>query len=49
MAQTYEPENIASSELFQVRFLIGDTDVTNGMVLEDEEIDWLLTTASSSP
>lgn len=43
MAQTYEPENIAASELFQVRFLIGDTDLNAGMVLQDEEIEWLLT------
>jgi hypothetical protein len=47
MAQTYEVENLATSETFQVRFLIGDTNLTTGMMLEDEEIAWLLSTEAN--
>ena len=47
MAQTYEVENLATDETFQVRFLIGDTNTAAGMVLEDEEIDWLLSTEAN--
>lgn len=42
MAQTYTVEDIATDETYQVRFLVGDTNL-DAMVLQDEEIDWLLT------
>ena len=47
MAQTYEVENISTDETYQVRFLIGDTNLSTGMLLEDEEIDWLLATEAN--
>lgn len=46
MSQTYEPTEIATDETYQVRFLVGDTNVES-MVLQDEEIDWLLTTEAN--
>lgn len=50
MAKTYDPAQLATSEVYQVRFLIGDTNVgtppagpVNRLVLDDAEIAWLLT------
>jgi len=42
MSWTYVPANLATSELFQVRFRLGDT-VETDYQLEDEEITYLLT------
>ena len=47
MAQSYDVANLASDETTQVRFLIGDTNATSGMALEDEEIAWLLSTEAN--
>jgi hypothetical protein len=41
MSWTYVPANLATSELFQVRFRLGDTVETDHQ-LEDEEITYLL-------
>lgn len=41
MAWTYNPTQLATSDLFQVRFLIGDTDSAD-QLLQDEEINFLL-------
>ena len=41
MAWTYNPALLATSSLFQVRFLIGDTDSSDPL-LTDEEINFLL-------
>lgn len=46
MAWNYNPAQLAASELYQVRFLIGDTD-TNDQQLQDEEITFLLTQCGS--
>lgn len=50
MAKTYDPAQLATSQVYQVRFLIGDTLVgtppagpVNRLVLDDAEIAWLLT------
>lgn len=47
MAQNYEVESLATNTTYQVRFLIGDTNVASGMALEDEEIEWLLSTEAN--
>lgn len=39
---SYDASQLAASELYQVRFLIGDTN-TAAHVLADAEIQWLLT------
>lgn len=54
MAKTYDPAQILTDETYQVRFLIGDTDVgtppsgpVNRLILYDEEIDWLISTEAN--
>lgn len=42
MTWTYTPSSLASSALFQVRLLIGDT-LSTDQQLQDEEIDFVLT------
>ena len=46
MAFTYDITQLATSELFQVRFNIGDTD-SNVPLLQDEEINYKLSIATS--
>lgn len=41
MAWTYNPAQLATSPLFQVRLLVGDTDTTDQLVA-DEEINYYL-------
>jgi hypothetical protein len=41
MTTTYVPANLATSNLYQVRFNLGDTDATS-YELQDEEIDWAI-------
>lgn len=41
MSWTYDSTQLAISELYQVRFLIGDTD-TSDQLLSDQEIEYLL-------
>jgi hypothetical protein len=47
MAWTYIPAQLATSSLFQVRFLIGDTDESDPL-LTDEEINFLLAELGSA-
>ena len=42
MTTTYDPTQLATTTLYQVRFYLGDTDDTSWQ-LQDEEIDWALT------
>lgn len=42
MTWTYDATQLEGNELYQARFLIGDTDGGNPLV-EDEEIQWVLT------
>jgi len=42
MSWTYDVADLASSDLFQVRFMIGDTASSNPL-LQDEEINLLIT------
>ena len=46
MAFTYDVTQLATSELFQVRFNIGDTD-SNVPLLQDEEINYKLSVVDS--
>lgn len=39
MTTTYDPSQLSTSTLFQVRFYLGDTDNTSWQ-LQDEEINW---------
>lgn len=41
MTTTYVPANLATSNLYQVRFNLGDTDATS-YELQDEEINWAI-------
>lgn len=42
MAWTYNVAELSTSEIFQIRFMIGDT-IENDPLLQDEEINQLLT------
>jgi len=46
MAWTYVPAQLSTSQLYQVRFLIGDTD-TNDQLLQDEEINFQISQIGS--
>lgn len=46
MSWKYDPTQLASSELYQVRLLIHDTDC-NRPLFQDEEIEWMLTQESN--
>lgn len=41
MSWSYDPATLATSELYQVRFLVGDTNESDPL-LQDEEINYLL-------
>jgi hypothetical protein len=41
MTTTYVPANLATSNLYQVRFNLGDTDASS-FELQDEEINWAI-------
>lgn len=41
MSWTYNPAQLATSALFQVRYYVGDTDI-NEQLVQDEEIQWQL-------
>lgn len=41
MAWTYDPADLVTTPLYQVRFLIGDTD-TNDQLLQDDEISFAI-------
>lgn len=44
ISYTYDPEQLATSELFQVRFAVGDTEVGDAALrqLADQEIQYLI-------
>lgn len=42
MTWTYNAASLSLSDMYKVRFLIGDTD-SSRQQLQDEEIDWVLT------
>ena len=46
MTWTYNPSQLGSTPLYQVRFLIGDT-IEGQPQLQDEEINWTLTQQNS--
>lgn len=46
MSWTYSPHELATSALMRMRLEIGDTDDTEHL-LEDEEIEWLLSKGES--
>lgn len=46
MAQTYTASLIASTPLYQVRFLLGD-NIAGKMILDDAEILWLISTEAN--
>jgi hypothetical protein len=46
MSWTYDPAQIASSPLMQLRWLIGDT-LTKDQQLQDEELTWAMTQRTS--
>lgn len=46
MSWSYNPAQLATSPLYQVRLLVGDTD-TNDQLVSDEEINWYVSQQTS--
>lgn len=46
MTWTYDPAALATSSRYQIRLELQDTDATE-MLLQDEEIDWIITQEST--